>query len=153
MSIYSIPNSNSIAASTASSDTGAKSTGDTSSTSSDDFMALLLAQLRNQNPFEPMDNQSMMNQLTQLNSLQELKSIDTGLENLGKSNQLTEAASLIGKTVEVGVNNNETISGVVTGVSLVKGQVMLWLDKKTVPLENLITISADGSLMGNNTDG
>jgi flagellar basal-body rod modification protein FlgD len=153
MSIYSIPNSNSIAASTTSASTGTKSTGDTSGNSSDDFMALLLAQLRNQNPFESMDNQSMMNQLTQLNSLQELKNIDTGLANLSKSNQLTEAASLIGKTVEVGVGNNKTISGVVTGVSLVKGQVMIWLDKQTVPLENLITISADGSLSGNNADG
>lgn len=46
------------------------------------FMQLLLAQLRNQNPLEPMDNSEFMGQMTQLNSLQELQKMNDSLTRL-----------------------------------------------------------------------
>lgn len=47
-----------------------------------EFMLILLAQLKNQNPLEPMDNSEFMGQMTQLNSLQELQRINGSLEYL-----------------------------------------------------------------------
>jgi hypothetical protein len=52
-----------------------------------------------------------------------------------------EAAGLIGKTVEIATGEDQSTSGVVTGVSLVKGQAMLWLGSKSYPLGDLITVS------------
>lgn len=46
------------------------------------FMMILLAQLRNQNPLEPMDDKELIGQMTQLNSLEELKKISAGVEKL-----------------------------------------------------------------------
>lgn len=46
------------------------------------FMQLLLAQLRNQNPLEPMENSEFMGQMTQLNSLQELQKMNDSLAYL-----------------------------------------------------------------------
>ncbi len=46
------------------------------------FMKMLLAQLRHQNPLEPMDDKEMIGQMTQLNSLQELQKINSTLQTL-----------------------------------------------------------------------
>jgi flagellar basal-body rod modification protein FlgD len=47
-----------------------------------EFMMILLAQLRNQNPLEPMDDKQMIAQMAQLNSLQELQKINASLSTL-----------------------------------------------------------------------
>jgi flagellar basal-body rod modification protein FlgD len=46
------------------------------------FMMVLLAQMRHQNPLEPMDDKEMIAQMTQLNSLQELQRIRLTLQTL-----------------------------------------------------------------------
>lgn len=120
---------------------------------SDAFMQLLLVQLRNQNPLEPMQDKDLMAQITQLNSLQELQKINTGLQTLSKSNQLTEAAGLIGKQVEVETSVGQSQTGLVTGVSLVKGEVLLWLGDKTYPLEALVTVKTPPVAEGGDTHG
>jgi len=51
------------------------------------FMQILLAQLRHQNPLEPMDDTQLIAQMTQLNSLEELKKISLGIESLILLNQ------------------------------------------------------------------
>jgi flagellar basal-body rod modification protein FlgD len=129
-----------IGASTATSANSTTGTSSLGAINSEQFMLLLLAQLRNQNPLEPMEDKDLMNQITQLNSLEELQKINSGIQTLNKSNQLTEAASLIGKKVEVENDDKTTTTGLVTGVSLVKSEVMLWLGDKTVPLSSLITV-------------
>ncbi len=75
---------NSIMSSTyaASSAKATQSSGGLSGFDANAFMAILLAQLRNQNPLEPMDDKELIGQMTQLNSLEELKKISRGIETL-----------------------------------------------------------------------
>lgn len=47
-----------------------------------EFMMILLTQLRNQNPLEPMDDKELISQMAQLNSLQELQKINASLSTL-----------------------------------------------------------------------
>jgi len=67
-----------------------------------DFMKLLVAQLKNQDPDNPTDTKELVTQLSQLTSVQELVSIGdkmntlTTATNSGAANQ---SAGLIGKTV------------------------------------------------------
>jgi len=44
--------------------------------------------------------------------------------------------------VKVIGDDQQEKSGVVTGVSLVKGEIMLWMGDYTAPISNLETISA-----------
>ena len=85
----------------------AKSTLTTQTVTQDDFLKLLIAQLQNQDPLQPMDNQEFAVQLATFNSLQQLIGINDKLGTLqssqGAMNQYN-AASLIGK--EVGTNGN-----------------------------------------------
>lgn len=71
-----------------------------------DYMLLLIEQLKNQNPLEPMDSEDMAAQLAQFSQLQQLEEANTNLGELKTSfgNVLTAtnrnyANSLIGKTV------------------------------------------------------
>ena len=73
----------------------------------DDFLKLLIAQLQNQNPLEPMDNQEFAAQLATFNSLGQLIDINGKLGQLQSMQGLASqynAASLIGKEIEVSGN-------------------------------------------------
>lgn len=62
--------------------TGSNSLGDTEN----QFMFLLLAQLRNQNPLEPLEDKEFMAQMTQINSLKELQNMNRAINELYETN-------------------------------------------------------------------
>ena len=80
----------------------------------DDFLKLLIAQLQNQDPLQPMDNQQFAVQLATFNSLSQLIDIDRKLGSLqtaqGTTNQFN-AASLIGKEITTNGNTLSLQSG------------------------------------------
>ena len=57
------------------------------------FLELLVAQLKGQNPLDPKDGTEFVSQLTQFSSLEELINIRTALENLSTTAAATSAAS------------------------------------------------------------
>ena len=68
----------------------------------EDFLALMVAQLKNQDPFKPMDPSQYVGQLAQFSSVSGLASMNQQLTNLTNSlrgNQVLDGASLIGRTV------------------------------------------------------
>ena len=110
---------------------------------SDQFMQILLAQLTHQNPLEPMDNAEMMSQFSQLNSLQELREIHTGMDKVSASNQVIYLASLIGKTVKVNRTDGKPIEGVVVGVVTEKDNPQLRIGNAEYPLDDVIEIEGE----------
>lgn len=76
----------------------------------DDFLKLLIAQLQNQDPLQPMDNQQFATQLATFNSLGQLIDIDQKLGSMqsaqGQANNFN-ATSMIGKQI---TTNGSTVS-------------------------------------------
>lgn len=67
------------------------------------FMRLLVAQIRHQDPLQPMDTTAMMGQLTQLAQVERLVAIDDHLSGLSVATASVanaQAADLVGRTVE-----------------------------------------------------
>ena len=64
-----------------------------------DYMKLLITQLQNQNPLEPMDNNQMASQLAQFSQLQQLESMNSNFANVLSSTERNYANSLIGKEI------------------------------------------------------
>lgn len=71
-----------------------------------DFLKLLVTQMQNQDPINPMDGTKFASQLAQFNSVEQLINVNSGIEQLAKSQQMlnsglsnTMAASLAGKEV------------------------------------------------------
>lgn len=85
----------------------------------DAFLRLLVTQIRNQDPMQPMDTEGMMQQLAQLTSVERLVAIDDRLATLslataGMAN--SQAADLVGRTVEadtshVVLGEGESVTG------------------------------------------
>jgi flagellar basal-body rod modification protein FlgD len=86
----------------------------------DDFLKLLIAQLQNQDPLKPMDNQEFAAQLATFNSLGQLIDMNEKLGSMqsgqGLANQFN-AASLIGKEVVTSGNAASLETGKPTSLS------------------------------------
>jgi flagellar basal-body rod modification protein FlgD len=68
------------------------------------FMTLLITQLQNQDPLNPMENSEMTSQLAQINTvsgIEELNSTLQGITSQMDANQALQASGLIGKGVMV----------------------------------------------------
>jgi flagellar basal-body rod modification protein FlgD len=69
----------------------------------DDFLRLLVTQLQNQDPLNPMDNSQFVAQTAQFSSLEQLQNMNKALEKLAAQNNggAASASALLGKTVTV----------------------------------------------------
>lgn len=68
------------------------------------FLSLLVAQMKNQDPLNPLDNAQVTSQMAQLSTVQGIENMNKSLEALAASmgvNQMSQAASLIGHAVLV----------------------------------------------------
>jgi len=91
-----------------------------------DYMLLLVTQLQNQNPLEPMDNSQMATQLAQLSQLEQMENMSTTFQKVLLSQQRQQATDLIGKEVSFFPSGSDTAqTGRVDSVTVADGQVTL----------------------------
>ncbi len=90
----------------------------------DDFLQLLTAQLRYQNPLDPMDDKDFIGQMAQFSALEQMTNVADSIGRLEFSSQVGEAVSLIGRTIDW-EKDGQTVSGVVESVSLQDGAIHL----------------------------
>jgi len=79
-----------------------QSSGQTGELGQEDFLFLLIAQLRAQDPLDPMDSAEFTSQLAQFNSIEQLGNINTQLTGLRAAQEASnnvQAMGFIGKTV------------------------------------------------------
>jgi flagellar basal-body rod modification protein FlgD len=82
-------------------------TGSGDEVSKEDFLQLLVTQLKHQDPLSPISNEDFLAQLAQFSSLEQLQNINTGTQTgllLQQSVTNSLATSLIGKEVLVGTD-------------------------------------------------
>jgi len=78
------------------------------------FLSLMLAQLRNQSPLEPMKNGEFLTQMAQFSSasgMQELKASFNDVAATLQSNQALQASSLVGRSVLIKSNQGHLSTG------------------------------------------
>jgi len=83
----------------------AAATSKTSTQETEDrFLSLLVAQMKNQDPLNPLDNAQVTSQLAQLSTVRGIEDMNSSLQALAASmgaNQMAQSASLIGSAVLV----------------------------------------------------
>ncbi|MCF7954397.1 MAG: flagellar hook capping protein [Phycisphaerae bacterium] len=88
-----------------------------------DFMNLLVTQLQNQNPLEPMNNQDMSAQLAQFSQLEQLENLNQSFDQVLQNTQRSFANDMIGKRVsfiDMGATNPDGSPGVVRSGQVLK---------------------------------
>lgn len=129
---------------TASNNNTATAVKDNSVIDNDDFMTLLFAQMKNQDPMKPMDSSEMMSQIATLNSLNALLSIKESISTLNSSQTLSYATSLIGKTINAVPDPNDTstiVTGVVTSMTTYNGETLVQIGDTDVKLSTIVSVS------------
>jgi flagellar basal-body rod modification protein FlgD len=106
----------------------------------DEFLKLLLTQLKYQDPLSPMDDTAMLAQQAQFASLEQMQNLNTNLVSLMAMQNVTQATSLLGKTVNATDASGNPVTGAVTGVSFDNGTPQLVVGTTTISLSDVKTI-------------
>ena len=105
-------------ASSAASGTSGTSSNSTAAAQQDRFLKLLVAQLKNQDPLNPMDNAQMTSQMAQMSTVEGVEKLNATVNSLVDSlgtSQSIGASALIGKSVMVPGTQLSLIKGTAYG--------------------------------------
>jgi flagellar basal-body rod modification protein FlgD len=98
--------SNILNSSTSSTSTASSAVASLSSLSANDFLTLLLTELKNQDPSSPMDSSAMLQQFASLTQVQLAQATNTALQSLSQAT----ATGYIGKTIAYSGSSSNTIA-------------------------------------------
>ncbi|HBB43504.1 MAG TPA: flagellar hook assembly protein FlgD [Treponema sp.] len=82
----------------------------------DDFLKLLIVQMQNQDPTDPMDNTEFIAQMAEFSTLEQMTNMNSNFENLNSMLTSNNAMGTIGKKVDINLGD-ATTSGVVQAVT------------------------------------
>jgi len=116
-----------------------------SSTMQADYMRLLVAQLRHQNPLEPLDNNEMASQMALFSQLQQLETMNSSFSRVLRTVERDYAGNLLGKVVSFVGDTGMGVSGVLSGVvetvyNDVDGDTVLSVGDHAVSLKDVIAV-------------
>ena len=120
--------------------------------SKDAFLQLLVLELQNQDPTEPVSNTDMLAQLAQFSALEASTNLNESFQELaqnfeyltGNVDQLNfiSAQGLLGKEVQ-GINiNGDAMAGTVESVHLDGSIVVLTVDGELMPMTGVLSVDA-----------
>lgn len=96
-----------------------------------DFLRLLVTELKNQNPLEPIDDKDFIAQMAQFSSLEQMQNLNTNILFL-------QSVSMLGKTVDYYDSELESINkGVVTSVDLSYEIPIVFINNRAVNLKDI----------------
>jgi len=111
----------------------------------DDFLKLMITELQNQDPLNPMDNQALLQQITQIREIESNQRLSSTLQSVLLGQSVATASSLLGQTVRGLANGSQQITGKVDRVSIEDGAAKLHVGDDTIELSNVAEILPEGS--------
>lgn len=120
----------------------------------DDFMKLLLAQLKYQDPMEPMKDREFIAQMASFSSLEQMQNLNKGFEDLSKtitsgllpSIMIQEAGAMVGREVaylaEDEDGKSEPFTGTVDSVVIRDGIPFYVIGEQEVGLNNIMEVGS-----------
>lgn len=84
----------------------------------DEFLKLMITELQNQDPLDPMETSEMMSQLSQMREISSTDKLTDTLDAVLMGQNLTTASSMIGKQISALSNDGIDIEGQVDRVSV-----------------------------------
>ena len=108
------------------------------------FLQLMVTELTNQDPLNPMDNTQLVQQIGEIRQISATTQLSDTLNAVQAGQSLTTASSLIGKTVHALTSDHQNVSGVVDKVTVDvdpnnadKRTYSIHIGNKSVPLANV----------------
>ncbi|MBC8354143.1 MAG: flagellar biosynthesis protein FlgD [Planctomycetes bacterium] len=109
----------------------------------DQFLTLLIAELQNQDPLNPMDNSELVQQIGQIREISATNQLSETLSSVLLGQNTATASSLIGKRVTALTDDAENVEGIVTRASVTVDNsdgsraIRVHIGDKSVSLDNI----------------
>ncbi|GAB2721937.1 flagellar hook capping FlgD N-terminal domain-containing protein [Paenibacillus thermoaerophilus] len=109
----------------------------------DDFLKILIAQLKNQDPTQPLQDREFIAQMAQFTSVEQLAKMSDEMKLLRQS--MGFATGLIGKTIEweqlnAVTNVKEKKTGVVSSLTFKEGKQFADVDGASVQIDQILRV-------------
>jgi len=139
---------------------GSSASGALGGLSMNDFLTLMTAQLKNQDPLSPTDSNQFLAQLSELSTVEGISQMNTTMTNLSTSllsSQALSSASLVGKSVLTsGSSASFTAGGVLSGAVQVPtgaSGVTLTVTNSAGAIVDQMTVPSGSGLQGFSWNG
>ncbi len=109
-----------------------------------DFIKLMVTELQNQDPLDPMDNAQILQQMSQIRSIKSNDRLTDTLESVFLGQSLVTASNLLQRTIVGLSDKSETVTGRVDRVSIEDGLAKLHIGEHTIDLKNVAEILPQG---------
>ena len=113
----------------------------------DQYLTLLVAQLQNQDPMEPVSQEEFINQVTQVSMLTSIEELNLSFSQLVEvqnemlqMQELTLGSDMAGRSVRFRESNGAEGQGTVDRVAIVDGHVQLQVGEKSIAVDQIISV-------------
>ncbi len=109
----------------------------------EDFLKLLITELKYQDPISPVDNKQFIAELAQFSSLEQLQNLNENfheIQTLTKLTQINFAMSIINHRIIAFDSSGKQIDGIVDNVALDNGVPSLFVNGNKINLKDIIKI-------------
>src|SRR5262245_32762829 len=87
----------------------------------DDFLKIMISELQNQDPLNPLENDELIAQISQIRSVGATEKLTSTLDAVLLGQNITSATNLIGAEIDAISDDNQKVTGMVERVSVAKG--------------------------------
>lgn len=109
----------------------------------DDFLKLLITELRHQDPTNAMQDKEFIAQMAQFSALEQTQNMAKQLADNLAFSQLTQSANFVGKNVEVNdTKEGKVVKGSVDAVQMMEGKPYLKVGNKLYQVSDVLKITA-----------
>jgi flagellar basal-body rod modification protein FlgD len=107
----------------------------------DDFLRLLIAQLKSQDPLNPQKDSEFIAQMAQFSSLEQAKGMQTSLAGLRSQQDFVSANALLGREVNLQTDQDTIVHGVVSAVTIEAGMPKIVVNDQAYDMSSLLSVS------------
>jgi flagellar basal-body rod modification protein FlgD len=109
------------------------------------FLKLMITELQNQDPLNPMDNSQILAQIGQMQNISSMTKLSQTLDGVALGQSLTSASILISSTITGLDDDGNDVTGQVDKVTMVDGAPKLDVGGKLVSLSNIKEVLPPGA--------
>jgi flagellar basal-body rod modification protein FlgD len=100
----------------------------------DTFLTLMITELQNQDPLNPLDNSEILNQISQIREIEATSELRETLDAVLLGQNLSSATGMLKRRIAALDDQGSNVQGVVDRVSVAEGNIKLHVGTKQVSL-------------------
>ncbi len=106
-----------------------------------DFLQLLVSQMQNQDPLNPLSSNQFLQEMASFTEVTDLTQLQQLTQSLVNNEVASQGLQLLGRTVTaVDPSSGQTVSGTVSSLTMQNGQPVLTIGSAQLPVSSVVTV-------------